>query len=152
MSIKDNPEVLKIHRCCANVAAELRRGYIEAVYKDAMELEFQAAHIPYKREATVRIGYKGQVLRSFYKADFVCFDKIIVEVKALKTLNSEHKAQVLNYLRATNLSGAYLVNFGYDKGLQYDFFPNDFNDPRPVLPITKFEFGYDGFNFINNVS
>lgn len=91
---------------------ELGNGYIEPVYQDALELEFQARGIPYEREKELRIQYKGQYVKHYYKADFVCYGKIIIELKAVSALNNEHMAQTINYLKTTGLELALLANLG----------------------------------------
>ena len=91
---------------------ELGSGFLEKVYQEALELEFIEKGIPYKREAHLEIKYKGHPLQQEYIADFICYDKIIVELKAVTQLNEVHSAQVFNYLKATGLDLAILVNFG----------------------------------------
>jgi GxxExxY protein len=87
-------------------------------YQDALEKEFQYLKIPYKREYKLPVFYHGQQLNSFYKADFICFDSVIVELKALQNLSGNENAQVINYLKASNLHKALLLNFG-TKSLQH---------------------------------
>ena len=94
------------------VHQELGCGFLEAVYQEALEKEFQIKNIPYKREMPLRIYYKNDPLNKFYVTDFICFDKIIVELKALPTITSEHHAQILNYLKATRLNLGLIINFG----------------------------------------
>ena len=96
---------MEVHR-------ELGCGFLEAVYQEALELEFNARNIPYEREISLLIEYKGERLKKEYVADFVCFDNIIVELKALSELNGVHESQVLNYLKATGFKLGILVNFG----------------------------------------
>ena len=96
----------------------LGHGFLEAVYQEALELEFEKRNIPFIREQELKIQYKEQVLRKTYSADFVCYDKIIVETKALSSLNSEHESQVLNYLKATEFKLGILINFG-EKSLKF---------------------------------
>ncbi|MBO7559306.1 MAG: GxxExxY protein [Bacteroidaceae bacterium] len=86
-------------------------GFLEKVYQECLEQEFIKRNIPYEREKRIFIDYKGQTLQQVYIADFVCYDKIIVECKAVGEILDVHKAQVLNYLRATNLRLGFLVNF-----------------------------------------
>jgi len=105
-------ETYVIRGCLKAVAFELGSGFLEKVYQEALELEFQEAGIPYVREAKLNINYKGKVLQQEYIADFVCYGKIIVELKAITQLNEVHEAQVFNYLKATGLDLALLVNFG----------------------------------------
>ena len=95
-----------------DVHKELGNGFLEAVYQEALEKEFQIGKIPYKREVPLTIYYKNEHLNKVYIADFICFDKIIVELKALSAITFEHHAQVLNYLKASRLSLGLIMNFG----------------------------------------
>jgi len=101
-----------------NLHNELGAGFLEGVYQEAFELELQKQKIPYEREVLLNIYYNGHKLKKHYLADFVCYDKIIVELKALGGLTSEHEAQVLNYLKASGFRLGLLLNFG-SKSLQY---------------------------------
>jgi GxxExxY protein len=94
------------------VHKQLGCGFLEGVYQEALALEFSLRKIPFQREKKLNISYKGFELDKCYQADFICYDKIIVELKALSALSSEHDAQVLNYLKVTGLKVALLVNFG----------------------------------------
>ena len=94
---------------------ELGSGFLEKVYQEALEREFIEKKIPYKREAPLQIMYKGVPLHQEYIADFICYDKIIIELKAVSELTDVHSAQVFNYLKATNLDLALLVNFGGER-------------------------------------
>ena len=105
-------EVYRIIGAAMEVHKTLGCGFLEAVYQEALELEFQMQDIPYEREKTIRIKYKGHILKKEYIADFVCFDKIIVELKALSNLCDEHYAQIINYLKATDNEVGVLINFG----------------------------------------
>ncbi len=96
---------MEVHR-------ELRNGFLEAIYQDALAVEFTNRSIPFEREKLLQVRYKGGILPSFYKADFVCFGSLLVECKALQKLSGTEEAQVLNYLRITGLSRALLLNFG----------------------------------------
>lgn len=91
---------------------ELGCGYLERVYQDALEVEFRLRNIPYEREKTIQITYKGKPLGDSYRADFVCYGKIIVELKAVTEILGVHRAQVVNYLKATKANLGFLVNFG----------------------------------------
>ena len=93
------------------VHRELGSGFLERVYQDALEYEFRERGIPYEREKKIQIMYKGKPLGEPYRADFVCYGKIIVELKAVNTLEDTHYAQVLNYLKATKMKLGILVNF-----------------------------------------
>lgn len=102
---------MEVHR-------ELGPGFLEPVYQESLEIEFGIQEVPNLREAPLPLEYKGRPLKKKYYADFTCFDKIIVELKALKALTPEHYAQVLNHLKATGFRIALLINFG-TKSLEY---------------------------------
>jgi GxxExxY protein len=87
-------------------------GFLEAVYQECLGLEFAARAIPFAASRPLKLSYKGSVLRQTYVPDFLCFDLIVVEIKALRELAAEHRAQVLNYLKASGLKVGLLVNFG----------------------------------------
>ena len=95
-----------------NVFNELGNGFLEAVYQEALAIEFEEMHIPFERETKIDIFYKGKKLDKEYYADFICYDKIIVELKAISKLVNANKAQVINYLHGTKLPVGLLVNFG----------------------------------------
>ena len=94
------------------VHKHLGGGFLEVVYGDALEIEFQERGIPYQREKELQIYYKDRVLPHFYKADFICYDSIVVELKAVENLTVESQAQVINYLAATGCKVGLLLNFG----------------------------------------
>lgn len=96
------------------VYKELGCGFAERVYQDALEYEFQERNIPYEREKLIPIMYKGRPLGEPYRANFVCYGKIIVELKAVSETLSVHRSQVLNYLKATKMKLGILANFGED--------------------------------------
>ena len=102
----------QILNACMEVHNELGNGFLEPVYQEALEKEFLIQKIPYEREKLLPIVYKGEKLSKEYFADFICYGKVIVELKALTNLTKAHKAQVLNYLKAGNLEIGLLVNFG----------------------------------------
>jgi len=91
---------------------ELGPGFLEAVYQEAFELELKRQEIPYVREKILNIYYKNEKLTKEYTADFFCFEKIIVELKTLSSLNGDHEAQLLNYITATKTKVGLLINFG----------------------------------------
>lgn len=121
MNDRDFPlknETYSIIGAAMEVHKTLGCGFLEAVYQEALEIEFKNQQIPYNREVSLNICYKDEILKKHYLADFVCFDKIIIELKALVDLSTENEAQVLNYLKATRLHVGLLLNFGA-KSLQY---------------------------------
>ncbi len=87
-------------------------GFTEKVYQDALEIEFANRNIPSVREAELHIGYNGQELASPFKPDYICYDKIIVELKAVKELDDMHRSQAINYAKVAGCEMALLVNFG----------------------------------------
>lgn len=105
-------ETYNIRGAIFAVHHELGNGFLERVYQDALELEFQERGIPYEREKNIQIMYKGKYLGEPYRADFVYYDKIIIELKAVEKLQGIHRSQVVNYLKATGMKLGLLVNFG----------------------------------------
>ena len=97
---------------CYEVHKELGCGFLEAVYQEALQREFKISNIPSRKEVLINIPYKGDLLKKYYHADFICYGEILLELKALSSLDSSHEAQVLNYLKATGLKLALLINFG----------------------------------------
>ena len=95
------------------VYKEMGSGFLEAVYQECLERELKARGIPFKSQAEIQIFYNGVPLRQTYRADMVCYDKIILELKAVRNLLPEHSAQLQNYLRATGMRLGLLVNFGH---------------------------------------
>jgi GxxExxY protein len=83
------------------VHKELKHGFLEPVYQQALAKEFRLQDIPFEREALINIYYKGERLDKCYKADFICYDDIVIELKALSDLSTEHESQLINYLKAT---------------------------------------------------
>lgn len=111
-------ETFAIIGACIDVHNELGCGFLEAVYQEALSLVFSEKGIPFVREKIMDIHFRGKVLDKKYIADFVCFDKVIVELKATEGLCEQNFAQVLNALKATHLKIGLLINFGTTK-LQY---------------------------------
>ena len=98
----------------------LRHGFLEPVYQEALERELSARSIPYEREKELTIYYKDKPLKQTYKADFVCYGEIIVELKAVSELNDAHRSQLYNYLHATGCTLGILINFGNSERLEYE--------------------------------
>ena len=95
-------------------------GFLEAVYQEALAIELEKRNIPFEREKELSIFYEGQLLQKKYFADFVCFDKIIVELKAVKELDDSHRSQIYNYLKATGFKLGLLINFGNYKKVEIE--------------------------------
>jgi GxxExxY protein len=98
--------------CCMEVHKRLGCGFKEAVYQEALEREFVDNELEYEREKRLKILYKGIFLKKEYTPDFVCFDKIVLELKAVSELTDIHQAQLFNYLKASKLRLGLLINFG----------------------------------------
>ncbi|MBV5283133.1 MAG: GxxExxY protein [Paludibacter sp.] len=105
-------ETYQIIGAMMEVHKTLGCGFLEAVYQEALSIEFEKQNIPFVKEKKLILFYKGIQIEKFYIADFVCFDKIIVELKALSALTSTHDSIMINYLKATKLKVGLLANFG----------------------------------------
>jgi GxxExxY protein len=105
-------EVFQIRGAIFDVHNEMGAGFLEAVYQECLGHEFDVRQIPFTAYKSLSLSYKGRALNQIYRPDFVCFDKIIVELKAVTAITHEHRAQLLNYLKGTGLRLGMLVNFG----------------------------------------
>jgi GxxExxY protein len=95
-------------------------GFLEAVYQECLEIELPLQDVPFQARPEVVLQYKGQTLKQTYIPDLICYGKIIVELKAVRELADEHRAQVHNYLKATGMKLGLLVNFGHYPKLEYE--------------------------------
>ncbi len=112
-------ESYKIMGACFEVYTDKGCGFLEPAYQECMEIEFGLQTIPVHPQMSLPLTYKGVSLKQNYRPDFVCFDKIILELKAVEKLADEHVAQVLNYLNATGYELGLLANFGHYPKLEY---------------------------------
>jgi GxxExxY protein len=113
-------ESYRVMGACFEVYKELGCGFLEAVYQESLEIEFELQGILFRPQAKLALRYKGRRLKQEYIPDFICHDKIIVEIKAIASLDDGHRAQVHNYLKATGLRLGLLVNFGHHPKVQYE--------------------------------
>ncbi len=105
-------ECYAIQGAVFEVYREMGCGFLEAIYQECLEKEFKRAGIPYIAQQELRLSYKGEELKQFYKPDLMCYGEIIIELKALRELTGEHRSQILNYLKCTGKKLGLLVNFG----------------------------------------
>ena len=121
MSNQRDPQTYEVLGACMEVHSELGHGFLEPVYQAALERELTLRRIPFAREVPLPIHYKGELLDCSYRADFVCYGSVVLELKALAKLTTVEHAQVINYLKATRLERGLLVNFGAPR-LEYKRF------------------------------
>ncbi|MCK5528145.1 MAG: GxxExxY protein [Kiritimatiellae bacterium] len=105
-------ECYAIQGAIFDVYREMGCGFLESVYQECLEKELAKRDIPYIPQKEVKLLYKGEELRQTYKPDLICYGQIIIELKAVRNIAPEHKAQVINYLKATKMRLGLLVNFG----------------------------------------
>lgn len=113
-------ESYEVMGACFEVYKEMGVGFVEPIYHECLEREFDARRIPVVHHPGLALNYKGQELRHSYQADFVAYSKIVIEVKAVKNLDEIHRAQIINYLKATGFKLGLLVNYGRLGGLQWE--------------------------------
>lgn len=123
MSLLLESETYKVIGACINVHKSLGSGFLESVYQEALEIEFNKQNIPFSKQKRLNILFDGKPLDKFFVADFGCYESIILEIKASKFLHSNNSSQVLNYLKATGLPVGLLINFG-ESSLKWKRFIN----------------------------
>jgi len=112
MSLIFEEESYAIRGAVYDVYKEMGSGFLEAVYQECLEKELIKRNIPFTAQQEITLHYKGEPLHQIYKPDLICYGKIILELKTVKKIAPEHKAQIINYLKATNLKLGLLINFG----------------------------------------
>ncbi|NDY74120.1 GxxExxY protein [Desulfobacter hydrogenophilus] len=115
-------ETYVIRGAVFEVYKEMGCGFLEAVYQECLEKELSKRGIPFVSQQEIQLMYKGEALHQTYKPDLICYKKILLELKAVKDIASAHKAQVINYLKATNLKLGLLINFGRHPKVQIERF------------------------------
>jgi len=127
--MNNDPQTYALIGAAMEVHRQLGCGFSENVYGDALVKEFEYRGVEYRREVTLPIYYKGELLPSSYRADFVCFEAVILEIKALTGLSHSEEAQIINQLLAGKLDRGLLINFGRTS-LEYKRFNNEKNNLR----------------------
>lgn len=117
-------ECYAIIGACFNVYKDKGCGFLEPVYQECMEIELAHQSIPFIAKPKLPLSYRGRPLKQHYEPDFSCYGKLIVELKAVTLLADEHRAQVINYLKATGFKLGLLVNFGHYPRLEYERLAN----------------------------
>ena len=112
-------EVYAIVGAAMDVYYQLGRGFLEPVYQEALGIEFHRRRIPFEPQQEIVILYKGEALKKKYEADFICYGKIIIELKALEGLGGREVGQLLNYMKATRFNVGLLINFGSPVRLEW---------------------------------
>ena len=120
MALLYENESYAIRGAAMKVYEILGHGFVEPVYQEALEIEFRRRNIPYKREVEIEVYYDGVLLEKKFRADFVCYDSIIVELKAVSELDEGNLLQLCNYLKATHLRLGLLINFGNMSGMEIE--------------------------------
>ena len=118
-------ESYKIIGACFEVNKTMGCGFLEAVYQECVSMEFTSQGIPFIAQPSLQLSFKGHPLKQTYEPDFLCFNEIILELKATKNLIDDFRAQTVNYLKTTKKQLALLVNFGHYPNLEYERFVND---------------------------
>lgn len=113
ISLLCSEETYLLRGAIFDVYSQMGCGFLEAVYQEYLAVEFRQRRIPFIEQPELQLSYKDVVLKQRYKPDFICFNQIIIELKAVKSLQEEHQAQLFNYLKAIGMRLELLVNFGH---------------------------------------
>jgi GxxExxY protein len=125
LNILHREESYHIIGSCFEVYKEKGNGFLEAVYQECLAIEFTERDIPFQEKPKLQLHYKSHTLKQEYEPDFVCYGKIVVEIKAIKQLANEHRSQIINYLKSTDYSLGLLVNFGHYPKIEHERFLNE---------------------------
>ena len=125
-------ESYQIVGACFEVYKEKGNGFLEAVYQECLTMELTEQQIPFEAKPRLCLEYKGRALKQEYAPDFLCFGEITLEIKAVKQLTDEHRAQVVNYLKATGKQLGLLVNFGHYQRIEHERFVN-----QPLSRVSR---------------
>ena len=120
-------EVFRIRGAIFAVYRSMGAGFLEAVYQECLAIELSRRGLEFEPQRSLRLRYEGQLLRQTYVADFVCSERIVLEIKALRAIAPEHRAQIINYLRATGMKLGLLVNFGATPRVEIERFALSFS-------------------------
>lgn len=115
-------ESYEIIGACLNVYKEMGHGFLESVYHECLCIEFEYRKIPYISKKPIKLVYRNRELMHTFEPDFICYNKIIIEIKSVSELINEHRSQILNYLNASKYKLGYLINFGHYPELEYERF------------------------------
>jgi GxxExxY protein len=115
-------EAFRVRGAVFHVYRSMGPGFLEAVYQECLAIELSHRSIPFEQQKALTLAYQGQPLRQSYVTDFVCFGAIILEIKAVRAIAPEHRAQLLNYLRATGITLGLLANFGASPKVEIERF------------------------------
>ncbi|NCD41212.1 MAG: GxxExxY protein [Bacteroidia bacterium] len=132
MTLLYKEESYSIVGCCFEVYKAKGNGFLEDVYQECLALEFGMEEIQFIEKPRLELSYKGRQLKKYYEPDFVCYEKIVVEIKAIKKITDEHRAQVINYLKSTGMKLGLLVNFGHYPKIEHERFVNEYDNNKKV--------------------
>ena len=120
MALLYEEETYKVLGACFEVYKDKGCGFLEAVYQECLDIELSLQSIPFEIQPSVSLSYKGHALRQTYIPDLICFQKIVVEIKAVSSLDDTHRAQLHNYLKASGHRVGLLVNFGHHPKIEHE--------------------------------